>query len=100
MRKGSKSKRFESEAKAPRVSLTRRELIQAAAWVTGGGLLAGGVLEPKVLLADPAAAPSSYLTKDRIASTPTFKYRPYRSKQAATPDTTSWVQIDLGEPRS
>jgi DUF1680 family protein len=97
MSKKRDAKTLVSEAVKPRTSLTRRELMQAAAWVTGGGLLAGGVLEPKALLADPAAAPSSYLTKDRIAATPTFKYRPYRSKRSASADTTSWVQIDLRE---
>lgn len=40
--------------------------------------------------------PLTYRTGERIAATPTFRYRPYRSKSAPTADTLSWVQIDLG----
>jgi DUF1680 family protein len=99
MGKERKPKSIEGEDLSTRGSLTRRELMQAAAWVAGGGLLAGGVLEPQAVLADLSAAPAGYLTKDRIASTPTFRYRPYRSRHAASADTASWVQIDLGEPQ-
>src|ERR1019366_3893008 len=81
-------------------SLTRRELIQAAAWVTGGGLLTGSVLEPVALLGETGSSAASYLTKDRIAATPTFSYRPYRSRAANAADAVSWVQIDLVEPQS
>lgn len=80
-------------------SLTRRELMQAAAWMTGGVLLAGGVLEPETLMAAAQGTSASYRTKDRIAATPTFKYRPYRSKRAREAETRSWVQIDLGAPQ-
>lgn len=72
--------------------------MQAAAWVTGGGLLAGSVLEPEALMAAVQKEPESYLTPDRMAATPTFKCRPYRSKRAAKADTVTWLQIDLGEP--
>ncbi len=80
-------------------SLTRRELMQAAAWVTSGGALAGGLLEPEMLMGAAQGEPASYLTADRIAATPTFKYRPYRSRRAADAETRSWVQIDLGAPQ-
>ncbi len=98
MRKTRDAKPCKSDAAKPQTGLTRRELMQAAAWVTGGGLLAGGVLEPEALMAAAQREPESYLTKDRIAATPTFKYRPYRSKRAAKADTVTWLQIDLGEP--
>ena len=35
-----------------------------------------------------------------MANTPASAYRAYRSKPAKTADATTWVQIDLGEPRS
>lgn len=51
---------------------------------------------PESLFALPVAmGAAAYLTGDRIASTPTFDYRPYRSKGADSTDATSWVQIDL-----
>jgi len=76
-----------SDVAGLRALLTRREVMQAAAWVTGA------VLAPQGLKADAA---SDALTRDRIAATPTFRYRPYRSKRAKVAETTSWVQIDLG----
>lgn len=74
-------------------SVSRRKFLQTSASVAGSGLLLGNTLAPEVLFALPSAA--EILTKDRIAATPTFSYRPYRSKVAKTPDITSWVQIDL-----
>jgi len=85
-------------AAADRFTLTRREMMQAAAWVAGSGLLAGNILEPQAILAE-AADSASFLAQDRIAATPTFKYRPYRSKPAKLADAVSWVQIDLGAPQ-
>jgi DUF1680 family protein len=75
----------------PSAQLTRRELIQAAAWVTGSSLLIPG----GPVLAE--AAPAGYLSQDRIAATPALRYRPYRSRHAATADVATWVQIDLGQ---
>ena len=66
---------------AAKTNGSRRELMQAAAGVAGGGLLAGGVLDPEELMAAAQEEPERYLTPDRIAATPTFKYRPYRSKR-------------------
>lgn len=93
------AKPFETDTTAAPARLTRRGLMQAAAWVAGGGLLTDGVLEPKRLLANATGDAASYLTRDRIAATPTFKYRPYRSKHSVSADATTWVQIDLEEPR-
>lgn len=86
-----------SQSKDRGEQLTRRKLMQAAAWATGGGLLAGRIVDPETALADSAMDAASLLTRDRIAYTPTFKYRPYRSRPAKSPDTVSWLQIDLGE---
>jgi DUF1680 family protein len=38
-------------------------------------------------------------TGEWITMTPASAYRPYRSKPAQTADSTTWVQIDLGEAR-
>jgi len=92
MQKRPDSKTMEEQ----RNSLTRRELMQAAVWATGGGLLAGSVLDAQALQAAAQGDAASYLTKDRIASTPTFRYRPYRSRHVAAAETATWVQIDLG----
>src|ERR1035438_8471721 len=83
----------------PQTRVSRRKLLQTAALLTGGGVVAGSILAPKALLATSAPDAAGFLARDRIAATPTFKYRPYRSKRTASPDTTSWVQIDLGEPQ-
>ena len=37
-----------------------------------------------------------YLSGMRMAATPATAYRAYRSKMVSNPDTTTWVQIDLG----
>src|ERR1022692_5206114 len=100
MQKDSDSDYSASGEVRPHSSVTRRKLIQTAAMLTGGGVLAGSVLQPKALLAASAPDAASSLTRDRIAATPTFKYRPYRSRRATAADTTSWVQIDLGQSQS
>ena len=100
MQKDSDSDYSASHEVRPHSSVTRRKLIQTAALFTGGGVLAGSVLQPKALLAASALDAASSLTRDRIAATPTFKYRPYRSRRATAADTTSWVQIDLGQSQS
>lgn len=79
--------------------LSRRKFIQAAALAAGGG---GGVFfgawNQDALCEEPGQ-PSSVLcaTEDRVAATPTYKYRPYRSKPVRAADTVSWVVVDLGD---
>ncbi len=52
---------------------------------------------PAALLADLGAPQlATYLTGMRMAATPATEYRAYRSRPVANPDTTTWVQIDLG----
>ena len=45
---------------------------------------------------DAPIALKPYLTGMRMAATPASAYRAYRSKPVGNPDTTTWVQIDLG----
>jgi len=47
------------------------------------------------MAADPVL--SLHLTGKRMAPTPATHYRPYQSKQVTNPETTTWVQIDLGK---
>lgn len=76
--------------------LNRREFLQGAVAATGGGWLLTNTLGPEAVFAYSAAAAAGYLTGERIAATPTFLYRPYRSKRSGSADVVSWVQIDLG----
>ena len=74
--------------------IDRRTFLQSAAFA------AAGAMDPTLFASSPQAEaqtdPASYRTGQRIAATPTFRYRPYRSKSAPSADAISWVQIDLG----
>ena len=84
----------ESVAQSP--ALSRRRFIQSAALAAGGGLAFKDSLLPQALFALPVAAGTAYyLSGDRIAATPAYEYRAYRSKAAASADAISWVQVDL-----
>lgn len=84
-----------------RPNVSRRRFIQAAAITAGGGLASKDSLLTNALYALPVAAGAVVCpTEDRIAATPTFRYRPYRSKASKTASATSWVQIDLAAPSS
>ena len=100
MRKKKEPAPSRTEDSRHRSGLSRREFIQSAACAAGGGLALKSIFLPEALLALPiAAGAATYLTKDRIAATPTFRYRPYRSKAVDVANTMSWVQIDLAEPQ-
>lgn len=74
--------------------LSRRNFLQGSAFLAGGILFLKDAVLPQELWALPSAA--SIRTGHRIAATPTYSYRPYRSKRANSANATSWVQIDLG----
>ncbi len=86
------------ELKAARGGVSRREFLQSAALVAGAGLAINDLFVPEALLGVSVAA-AAYFTGDRIASTPAFNYRAYRSKGSEAADAVSWVQVDLGEPQ-
>src|ERR1700677_2710362 len=83
-----------SEISPPASGLNRCEFLRGAAFASASGLALKSDLSHEALFAFPASA-ATYLTEDRIAATPAFNYRAYRSKAAKTPDVNSWVQIDL-----
>ena len=74
--------------------LNRRTFLAGTAALAGGAFLPNDLLLPERLNALPSAA--AIRSAHRIAATPTYSYRPYRSKRAKAADITSWVQIDLG----
>jgi DUF1680 family protein len=78
------------------MSLTRRDFLLNTTYA-GAGLAVSGAVDSAMLWAaveQPELAP--YLTGLRMAATPATAYRAYRSKVVATPDVTTWVQVDLG----
>lgn len=89
----------EEEKEGP-IHVTRRSFIHSATLAAGSGLLMKATFLPAVAYAAvPLMLGTIDTTPDRIANTPTFKYRPYRSKSAYSAKAISWVQIDLGEPQ-
>lgn len=79
------------------MSLTRRNFVLNTTYV-GAGLAVTGAIDPAELWAgvEPLQL-APYLTGMRMAATPATAYRAYRSKVAAKPEVTTWVQIDLGK---
>jgi len=79
------------------MSLTCRNFLLNTTYV-GAGLAVTGAINP--LVAQPATEPvdlKPYLTGLRMAATPATAYRAYRSKVVASPDVTTWIQVDLGK---
>jgi len=81
------------------MSLTRRRFLQTSAFA-GAGMAASPLLK--------CGAAAAATTEDQVipaptgewmTNTPASAYLAYRSKPAKTADTTTWVQIDLGETR-
>jgi uncharacterized protein len=72
------------------MSVTRRSFLVTATWA-GAGFAAADAAFPKFLRASDAA----YLSGVRMAATPATNYCAYRSKVVSSPETTTWVQIDL-----
>jgi uncharacterized protein len=78
------------------MSVTRRTFLKNTSYA-GAGLAVGDALKPVLALADDAALSlKPYLSGMRMAATPASAYRAYRSRTVSNPDTTTWVQVDLG----
>ncbi|HET7100408.1 MAG TPA: beta-L-arabinofuranosidase domain-containing protein, partial [Terriglobia bacterium] len=77
------------------MSVTRRSFLQTATCVSAG-LAVGGATPTRLFAAERANSLTPYLTGMEMASTPATLYRAYRSKPVAEPETSTWVQIDLG----
>lgn len=81
--------------------VSRRKFIQSAVLAAGAGVVLKEALLPDALYALPLAAGAVVcVTDNRIAATPTFHYRPYRSHATKAADAVSWVQIDLAAPQN
>lgn len=81
------------------MGLSRRRFLQTSA-IAGAGIAAPGAIKASAGAASPPAdqvipAP----TGEWMTNTPASAYRAYRSKRAKSADTTTWVQIDLGQNR-
>jgi uncharacterized protein len=93
-----KDRNVATKQDAPQIAeLNRRSFLQSTASLAGAGFFLRGTLLPEALFALPAIA--TIRREHRIAATPTYSYRPYRSKPARSADAVSWVQIDLGAVR-
>ena len=77
-------------------SLTRRDFLLTTTYV-GAGLAMTGALPLTSSASTEPVELAPYKTGLRMAATPATAYRAYRSKIVATPDSTTWVQIDLGK---
>lgn len=93
-----------SEPEAPNAArdvthaIGRREFMRTASLAVSGGIIAAGFRWPEGIQAQSNGEGGILcLTEDRIAATPTYKYRPYRSKPVKAADAVSWVVIDLEE---
>ena len=79
------------------MSVTRRSFLKNST-IAGAGLLIADAVGPGLVLADEAEVSiAPYLSGMRMAATAASKYRAYRSKVVGNPDTTMWIQIDLGQ---
>lgn len=85
------------------MTTTRRTFLQGMTYA-GAGLIVAGFPGAEVLWAESGDSSLSqylrpYLTGMRMAATPATAYRAYRSKPVSDPQTTTWVQLDLGASR-
>ena len=78
------------------MSVTRRSLLKNT-MIAGAGLVVADAVKPALALAQEAdVSIEHYLSGMRMAATGASAYRAYRSKPVGNPDTTMWVQVDLG----
>ncbi len=78
------------------MSVSRRAFLKNTT-IAGAGLVVSDAVKPVLALAtETAPSLKPYLSGMRMAATPASAYRAYRSKTVSNPDTTTWVQIDLG----
>jgi DUF1680 family protein len=78
------------------MSVTRRNFLKNTT-LAGAGLVVAEAIKPGLALGDEAPVSlTPYLSGMRMAATPATAYRAYRSRVVSNPNTTTWVQIDLG----
>lgn len=79
------------------MTVSRRKFLKSTT-ITGAALALSDAIGPMRILADVPDDPlTPYRTGMRMAATPATAYRAYRSKVVGNPDTTTWIQIDLGQ---
>jgi len=78
------------------MSMTRRKFLLRTSYA-GAGLAVAGKVRPLAAWASAEPQLAPYLTGLRMAATPTAAYRAYRSRTVASPDVTTWIQIDLNK---
>src|SRR5579863_521190 len=89
------------------MSVTRRSFLKNTT-LAGAALMVADAVKPMEALPPEVSAQEApaqeapvalapYLSGMRMAATPTAAYRAYRSKVVGSPDTTMWIQIDLGQ---
>lgn len=79
------------------MSVSRRKFLKHTA-LAGAGLAVGDAIGPvRALAQESDISITPYLSGMRMAATPATAYRAYRSKVVGNPDTTTWIQIDLGQ---
>lgn len=78
------------------MSITRRKFILRTSYA-GAGLAMAGTMRPMAAWASAEPQLTPYLTGLRMAASPTTAYRAYRSKTVASPEVTTWIQIDLNK---
>ena len=77
-------------------SVTRRKFLQNSTYA-GAALIVVDAMGPIGARAGGGAnSLTQYLSGMRMAATPSSAYRAYRSKVVSNPDTTMWIQVDLG----
>src|SRR5579863_1814887 len=79
------------------MSVSRRKFLKNTT-LAGAGLVVADAIGPLRAMADETDIPlTPYLSGMRMAATPATAYQAYRSKVVGNPDTTMWIQIDLGQ---
>src|SRR5215471_3786651 len=76
------------------MSVTRRTFILSSTYA-GAGIAITSAFPSLVWASSTDSSLSPYLTGVRMAATPATHYCAYRSKVVSSPDSTTWVQIDL-----
>ena len=78
------------------MSISRRKFLLRTSYA-GAGLAMAGTMRPMAAWASAEPQLAPYLTGLRMAASPTTAYRAYRSKTVASPEVTTWIQIDLNK---
>ena len=79
------------------MSVTRRSFLKNST-IAGAGLVVADAVGPALALVEEEPPVfTQFLSGMRMAATPASAYRAYRSKVVGNPDTTMWIQIDLGQ---